>query len=391
MKEIFIADLARVDENKPFDSIYLVLSKQQRTTKTAKAYLSLILGDNSGQIESRVWDPQDPRIAQDFNKGDVVKVRGCVSRFEGVLQLKIDQLRKLSATEFDRMDLLPATTYDIETLWQQLELAVAGFSEVYLQRLVIAMLADPVVRAAFREAPAAKQLHHAFLGGLLEHVVSLVGLAKRVLPHYPILMPDLVLTGVILHDIGKIRELAWETGFEYTLEGTLLGHIQIGASMIEKTMDSIPGFPARLKTLVLHMILSHHGKLEFGSPKLPMIPEALMLNFLDDMDAKMQTLATEFQKAARQGKGPGEMTDRIWALDQRTMLNSRVWLGEGLPEKPLTSGNHENVEETLIVQIEPDIPRELSDLGVSGADSTENSGSSEALGEPVPQSLLFPK
>ena len=116
-----------------------------------------------------------------------------------------------------------------------------------------------------------------------------------------------------------------------------------------------------------------------------------MLNFLDDMDAKMQTLATEFQKAARQGKGPGEMTDRIWALDQRTMLNSRVWLGEGLPEKPLTSGNHENVEETLIVQIEPDIPRELSDLGVSGADSTENSGSSEALGEPVPQSLLFPK
>ena len=119
MKEIFIADLARVDENKPFDSIYLVLSKQQRTTKTAKAYLSLILGDNSGQIESRVWDPQDPRIAQDFNKGDVVKVRGCVSRFEGVLQLKIDQLRKLSATEFDRMDLLPATTYDIETLRQQ--------------------------------------------------------------------------------------------------------------------------------------------------------------------------------------------------------------------------------------------------------------------------------
>ena len=155
-----------------------------------------------------------------------------------------------------------------------------------------------------------------------------MGLAQRVLPHYPILMPDLVLTGVILHDVGKIHELSWETGFDYTLEGQLLGHIAIGASMAEKAIDSLPDFPPRLKTLVLHVILSHHGKLEFGSPKLPMIPEALMLNFLDDMDAKMQTIATEFERAARQGKGPGEMTEKIWALDQRTMLNARAWLGK---------------------------------------------------------------
>ncbi len=159
--------------------------------------------------------------------------------------------------------------------------------------------------------------------------MSLIGLADRVVPHYPMLMRDLVLTGVILHDIGKIRELAWATGFEYTLEGQLLGHIQIGASLVERTMDALPDFPPRLKTLVLHMILSHHGKLEFGSPKLPMIPEALMLNFLDDMDAKMQTLMTEFQKAARMGRAADEMTDKIWALDQRTMLNSRAWLNAG--------------------------------------------------------------
>jgi 3'-5' exoribonuclease len=328
MKEIYIADFTRLDENKPFDSIYLVLSKQQRTTRTAKPYLSLILGDNSGQVEARIWELFDPRIATDFAKGDVVKVRGSASKFEGVLQLKIDQLKKLAATEFDRSDLLPATTYDIDALWRQLEETVAGFTDPDLQRLVTTILADPTVREAFREAPAAKQLHHAFLGGLLEHVVSLLGLAQKVVPHYPLLMQDLVLTGVILHDIGKIHELAWSTGFEYTLEGTLLGHIQIGASMIEKVIDSLPNFPPRLKTLVLHMILSHHGKLEFGSPKLPMIPEALMLNFLDDMDAKMQTLASEFQKAQRQGKGPGEFTDRVWALDQRTMLNSRAWLGE---------------------------------------------------------------
>jgi 3'-5' exoribonuclease len=332
MKEVFIADLARFDENKSFDAVFLVLSKQQRTTRNGKPYLSLILGDNSGQIESRVWDVTDHRIAPDFAKGDVVKIRGCVSKFEGVLQLKVDMLREAAAAEFDRADLLPATTYSVPELWAKLQQAVASFTDPDLKRLVEAVLADPVVSEAFREAPAAKQLHHAWLGGLLEHVVSLIGLADRVVPHYPMLMRDLVVTGVILHDIGKIRELAWATGFEYTLEGQLLGHIQIGASLVERTMDALPGFPPRLKTLVLHMILSHHGKLEFGSPKLPMIPEALMLNFLDDMDAKMQTLMTEFQKAARMGRAADEMTDKIWALDQRTMLNSRAWLKAGESE-----------------------------------------------------------
>jgi len=302
MKDNYIVDLIKLDENQLIESQFLVLSKQQRTTRTAKPYLSLILGDNSGQIESRVWDPADSRIAQDFGKGDVIKVRAAVSKFEGVLQLKIERLRKLTSTEFDRADLLPATTCDVGELWRKLEAAVASFTDPDLQRLVVAVMADSSVREAFIEAPAAKQLHHAWLGGLLEHVVSLIGLADRVVPHYPMLMRDLILTGVILHDIGKIHELSWQTGFEYTLEGQLLGHIQIGAAMVEKTMEGLPDFPPRLKTLVLHVILSHHGKLEFGSPKLPMIPEALMLNFLDDMDAKMQTLASEFQKAARQGK-----------------------------------------------------------------------------------------
>jgi 3'-5' exoribonuclease len=347
MKDIYIADLSQQEENKPFDSIYLVLNKQQRTTRTAKPYISLTLGDNSGQIEARIWDPLDTRIAVDFARGDVVKVRACCSKFDGTLQLKIDLLRKIASHEFDRSDLLPATTYSIPELWQKLEAAVARFTDPDLKRLVNTMLADPAIQESFREAPAAKQLHHAWLGGLLEHVVSLIGLAENVVPHYPILMKDLVLTGIILHDIGKIRELSWATGFEYTLEGTLLGHIQIGASMIEKTIDSLPNFPPRLKTLVLHTILSHHGKLEFGSPKLPMIPEALMLNFLDDMDAKMQTLASELQKATRQGKAPGEFTDRIWALDQRTMLNSRAWLAEaGLPNPAKLDPSPETEEST---------------------------------------------
>jgi 3'-5' exoribonuclease len=333
MKEIYIADLTKLEENQPIESYYLVLNKQQKTDRSSKAYLSLTLGDNTGQVEARIWDLLNSRVSLDFAKGDVVKVRATNSPYNGVPQLKVERLRKMAAHEYERADLLPATKHDIAELWGKLQAAVAGFTEPDLKRLLQSILSDPAIEAAMREAPAAKQLHHAFLGGLLEHVVSLLGLAERVVPHYPMLMRDMVLTGIVLHDIGKIHELAWTGGFEYTLEGQLLGHIQIGASMAERAMNALPDFPPRLKTLVLHMILSHHGKLEFGSPKLPMIPEALMLNFLDDMDAKMQTLESEFQKAARQGKGPGEMTDRVWALDQRTMLNSRAWLAEE-PRQP---------------------------------------------------------
>jgi 3'-5' exoribonuclease len=328
MKDIYIADLANFDEGKLFDGFFLVLAKQQRTTKTNKPYLNLILGDKTGQLEGRVWELGDPRIAKDFDKGDIVKARGSASKFDDRVQMKIDQLRLATASEVDKTDLLPSTTYDIAALWRQLLGFVDSFSNLDLKLLLTTLLNDPALAQAYREAPAAKQLHHAWLGGLLEHVVSLLALADRVAPHYPLIDRDLLLTGVILHDIGKVRELSWEIGFEYTVEGSLLGHIQIGAALAEKTMDGLPNFPPKLKTLVLHMILSHHGKLEFGSPKLPMIPEALVLNFLDDLDAKMQAVSGEFDKSIREGKGPDELTGKVWALDNRQLLNTRRWLGD---------------------------------------------------------------
>jgi 3'-5' exoribonuclease len=328
MKDIYIADLANFDEGKLFDGFFLVLAKQQRTTKTNKPYLSLILGDKTGQLEGRVWEPGDPRIARDFERGDIVKARGSASRFDDRLQMKIDQLRKAAASEVDKSDLLPSTTYDVAALWKQLLGFVDSLTNPDLKLLLTTLLADSLIAQAYREAPAAKQLHHAWLGGLLEHVISLLTLADRVAPQYPLLDRDLLLTGVILHDIGKVSELSWEIGFEYTVEGVLLGHIQMGIAMVEKTIDSLPGFPPKLKTLVLHMILSHHGKLEFGSPKLPMIPEALVLSFLDDLDAKMQAVAGEFEKSIREGKGPDEMTGKVWALDQRQLVNTKRWLGE---------------------------------------------------------------
>ena len=303
MKDIYIADLAKFDEGKLFDGYFLVLSKQQRSTKANKPYLNLILGDKTGQLEGRIWEPGDPRIAKDFDRGDIVKARGSASRFDDRLQMKIDQLRLAQPSEVDKTDLLPSTTFDVAMLWSQLQGFAESLTNPDLKRLLGALLDDPALAQAFREAPAAKQLHHAWLGGLLEHVVSLCTLADRVAPHYPMLDRDLLLTGVILHDIGKIRELSWDIGFEYTIEGVLLGHIQIGTALAERAIDSLPNFPPKLQTLVLHMILSHHGKLEFGSPKLPMIPEALVLNFLDDLDAKMQAVAGEFEKSIREGKG----------------------------------------------------------------------------------------
>jgi len=331
MKDIYIADLAAFEETRIFDAFFLVLHKQQRMTKSNKPYLNLILGDKTGQVEGRIWDPADSRIAKEFERGDVVKVRGSVSRFDDRLQMKVDHLRKAAPGEVEKGDLLPCTSCDVDELWQRLLGFVESFTDPDLKLLLNTLLADSGLAQAYREAPAARQLHHAWLGGLLEHVVSLLGLADRVAQHYNSMKPDtlhrdLLLTGVMLHDIGKVHELTWDTGFEYSVEGVLLGHIQMGLDLVQRVVDKLPDFPPRLKTLVLHLILSHHGKLEFGSPKLPMIPEALVLNFVDDLDAKMQAVASEFEKSAREGKGADELTGRIWALDQRQMLNTREWL-----------------------------------------------------------------
>ncbi|HEV2326394.1 MAG TPA: HD domain-containing protein [Terracidiphilus sp.] len=334
MKEIYITDLPGFDENRIFDGYFLVLSKQQRMTKSNKPYLILMLSDKTGQMEARVWEPGDPRIAREFERGDVVKVRGCVTRFDDRCQIKVDHLRKAHEDEAALEDMLPATIFDVNELWGRLNATVERVTNPDLKRLLEALLTEPEIARAYREAPAARQLHHAWLGGLLEHVVSLLGLAEKVADHYSILDRDLLITGVILHDIGKIRELTWATGFDYSVEGVLLGHIQMGVDLVEKTIAGLPAFPERLRTLVLHLILSHHGKLEFGSPKLPMIPEALALNFVDDFDAKMQAMASEFEKSAREGRGADELTGKVWALDNRQLLNTKKWLGE-------TTGNRD--------------------------------------------------
>jgi len=182
-------------------------------------------------------------------------------------------------TSFELEDYVPQTSKDVDELWSSLVRTVDSFTDPWLQRLVRSFLDDPLMATAFREAPAAKSLHHAWIGGLLEHVVSLVDICGLAAHHYPEINRDLLLTGAILHDIGKLEELRWGTTFDYTLEGQLVGHITLGVLMIEKKLATLPGFPPQLRMLVEHMVLSHHGKLEFGSPKLPMIPEAVLFHY----------------------------------------------------------------------------------------------------------------
>lgn len=326
MKTVYIADLAPLEMAPAFPAIYMLLQYQQRVTKNGAAYLTLTLGDRTGQIEARMWDNLPPAGA--MQKGDIVRAKAQVCRFDGRLQLKIDELYRAAEGEYDRSDLLPSTTQDIGALWTSLCGYVSTFRDPNLKALLEALLEDTAIARALKEAPAAKAMHHACLGGLLEHIVSLLGLADSVAAHYPEIHRDLLLTGVVLHDIGKLRELTWKTGFDYTIEGQLLGHIQIGIGIVTRKMDLLPDFPPRLKTLVLHLILSHHGKLEFGSPKLPMIREAVMLHYLDDLDAKMQTMRAEFEKAQQSGKESGQFTDWVRAMD-RPLLNTADYLGTG--------------------------------------------------------------
>jgi 3'-5' exoribonuclease len=193
-------------------------------------------------------------------------------------------------SEIDFADYFPSSRRDPEEMWTELRTKVAAIANPHLKALVEALLDDEDVARRYRRAPAAKQIHHAYLGGLLEHVLSLCALARAVAAHYPNIDYDLLLTGVVLHDIGKIYELNYERGFSYSDDGQLLGHITIALGMVADKLRGLPDFPPRLRTLVEHMILSHHGQLEFGSPKVPQFPEALLLHYLDDMDSKMECM-----------------------------------------------------------------------------------------------------
>jgi 3'-5' exoribonuclease len=320
MKDFFLSDCARF-ENKIIVSSFVVTTKQVKPKKSGEPYLALTLADRCGQIEAKMWDNVEDAIDA-FEQEDFLKIKGLLNKYKNRFQLTIHKLRKLGDSEVDFADYLPKTTKNVDELWHSLEEFVNSIRDPYLKSLIHAFMADPAIAAAYRNAPAAKTLHHAYIGGLLDHVVSLFRSCDLMCRNYPQVNRDLLLAGAFLHDIGKIHELSYSRSFSYTSRGQLLGHMIIELEMLQAKIAQIPNFPGEFKTLLEHLIISHHGEYEFGSPKLPMFPEALMLHYLDDLDSKMESMRAHFEREAE--------NDSSWTTYNpslgRTLLNTAKFL-----------------------------------------------------------------
>jgi len=286
MKSPFVSDL---QPNQQVTGTFLVLQKDVRQKKTGEPFLSLVLGDRTGDVDAKMWDNVSD-IVETFEKDSFVKVKGVAQVYQNKLQFTIHKLLRLADSDVDAGDFFPASERDPLEMLAELQQIIAGIANPHLRALLTAIFSDEEIARRYRTAPAAKAIHHAWLGGLIEHVLSLCKLCRLVAPHYKNVDADLVLTGVILHDIGKIAELNYERGFSYSSDGQMLGHIVIGLRIVGDKLRDLPEFPPRLRTLVEHMIVSHHGELEFGSPKVPLFPEALLLHHLDNLDSKMECM-----------------------------------------------------------------------------------------------------
>ena len=320
MKDFFLSHCPQF-ENKIITSIFVVTTKQVKPKKNGEPYLALTLADRCGQIEAKMWDNVEDSIDA-FEQDDFLKVKGLLNKYKNRYQITVHKLRRVADAEVDFADYLPKTNKDIDELWRTIESYVTSFEDPNLRTLVQLFMSDPQIAQAYRSAPAAKSLHHAYIGGLLDHVVSLFRSCDLVSRNYPQINRDLLLTGAFLHDIGKIHELSYSRSFSYTSRGQLLGHMVIELEMLQSKIAQIPDFPAELKTLLEHLIISHHGQYEFGSPKLPMFPEALMLHYLDDLDSKMESMRAHFE---REAESESTWTSYNSSLG-RTLLNTAKFL-----------------------------------------------------------------
>lgn len=326
MKDFYLRDCAQ-QENKVITSQFVVVSKQIKAKKNGEPYLALTLGDRSGSVDAKMWDNVE-EFLNAFEQDDFVKVKGLINKYNNRWQLTIHKIRKVGDSEVEFSDYLPKTTKDIDELWRTVGNFVESMQQPQLKQLLQLFMADEEIAKAYKCAPAAKTLHHAFIGGLLDHVVSLFNSCDLIMRNYPMVNRDLVFTGVFLHDIGKIHELTYARSFGYSTEGQLLGHMIIELEMLHKKVAMIPEFPAELKILIEHLIISHHGEYAFGSPKLPMFPEALLLHYMDDLDSKMEAMRAQFE---RESENESPWTSYNPSL-ARPLLNSKKFLEKPTPE-----------------------------------------------------------
>ena len=282
------------------DEVFLIRSKDLRTTTQGGLYIHAILIDKSGELVARMWQASEAGF-QIMPEGGFMHFKGRAENYKGNLQFIIDAMRVAEEGSFDVADFLPTTDHDIDKMFVRLGEILRGIKHPELGALIAEFLDDEALMKKFRTAPAAAVMHHAYIGGLLEHTVNLLEVALRVIPLYPRLSLDLVLAGLFLHDIGKSEELTYQTAIGYADSGQLLGHITQATMWIEKKADQVSQktgqpFPERLRWALQHIVLSHHGRYEFGSPKLPAIPEAVAIHYLDNLDAKVYMFLAEIDR-----------------------------------------------------------------------------------------------
>ena len=320
-ERVFIADLRKLEAHKRFEGNFLVLSKEVPLNRNGEPYLSMELADRTGSLEAKMWDNVST-VADRFGTHDIVHVRGKVQDYSKRRQIIGHRLQAVPRDEVSPGDFVPHTEYDVETMYAQILSTIDEFSNRNLRALMRSIFRDDEFAVRYKRSPAAKKNHHAKVGGLLEHVSTLVRLAKAVGSVYAEIDTDLLVCGALLHDVGKVFELGSSRSFDYTDDGRLLGHIAMGSEWVSRKCDEIDSFPPRLKSLVLHLILSHHGKKEFGSPVEPMIPEALALHAIDDLDARLEMMRT-----ARIETSDGEIWSRYHRTLGRYVLDKGAFLG----------------------------------------------------------------
>ncbi len=313
--------ISEMREGERVSGIYLLRNKTLATTRAGKPFLTLKLGDRSGEMDGKVWEAAEA-VARQCARGDFVRVSGQVTEYNGKLQLTLQSVNAVDDAQVNPEDFLPAAKRNPEEMMAELMTAIRKITDRHLRKLVESLFENPEFRSKFQRAPAAKGMHHAYLGGLLEHTLSLFQLCECAAPQFPEIDRDLLLAGALLHDVGKVDELSYARSIDYTDRGRLLGHIALEVERVSEAIRAIPGFPEEKAVLLKHLLLSHHGREEFGSPVKPMTLEALILHALDDLDAKVQ---------AFRGLMAGEPSSHGWSA-YHSVLGQYVF--KGFPAQP---------------------------------------------------------
>jgi 3'-5' exoribonuclease len=332
MKAFYVRDL---QPNQVMTTTFLVHSKDVRQKKSGDPYLSLLLGDRTGEVDAKMWD-NVAEVMDTFERDDFVRVKGLLQIFQNRPQLTIHKMMRLQDSDVDLGDYFPCSARSSDDMFAELRGIIDGIGNSHLRTLLLLFFEDEKIARMYRTAPAAKTVHHAYLGGLIEHVLSLCCMCRTMAQHYKDLDLDLLLTGAILHDIGKTSELTYIRTFGYSTDGQLLGHIIIGLQMLSDKVSRIPDFPPKLRTLLEHMIVSHHGELEYGSPKAPAFPEALMLHHLDNLDSKMECMRATI---ARDRNVEGCWTAYNAALDRSVLKKLRYMEQQERAPRPSAPAN----------------------------------------------------